>query len=769
MINRALKVIAIFVVVLVFGFLSGCGPSTGGDPDDGDAGVDVDVDGDLPPDSGPEEPIDPHVDKDGDGWTPAQGDCDDNDPTVYPGAPIVCNDGKDNNCNGFIDDAEPDMDGDGYPPCRNGMVYDCDDNDPNVHPGMPEIPGDGIDNNCDGITDGDFDGDGWTVQDGDCDDFDPTVYPGAPIVCNDGKDNNCNGFIDDDEPDMDGDGYPPCKNGMVYDCDDTDPNIHPGMPEIPGDGIDNNCSGLTDEDIDGDGWTVANGDCNDFDPNIHPGAIQICGTGIDYNCSGSTEDCIDECLLAEIMRSNVGCEYFAVDMDNNEGTAANACYAIIISNTHETLTANVEILRWTGGVEQPLNFPGHGTSRAIPPGALEVFRVSGNCSSPGSAVSGDMGFHGTGLGQRGAVKIVSDLPVVAYQINPYEAANIHTTDASLLIPTPALDREYYVVSYPQTNPSRGSWDLPAAVNIVPIEDNTQVTFISSTNTRAGGGIPAMSPGTVYDITLNAYDNLQIETQTTGHDLSGSYIESDKPVAVFAGGRCADIPINMGYCDHLEQQLTPLSTWGTKYAAAMHPQRNNEYVLWRFVAAEDDTTITFDPPAVHAPLTLDAGQVYELASYQDFMAESTDPNKPFMVVQFMIGAEACGAAGNLRGDPAMTLSVPTAQYLDRYVFLSDPTYAYNWLVVVRSDPSHSIYLDCFNPIPDHRFQTIGSGPFQVARITLSAQTGGVDGTCTSGARFIEGDGPFGIWVYGVFADTSYGYPGGMNLKRIYSIN
>ncbi len=43
-------------------------------------------------------------DADGDGFTVAQGDCDDTDPAVYPGAPELC-DGKDNNCNGAVDEA----------------------------------------------------------------------------------------------------------------------------------------------------------------------------------------------------------------------------------------------------------------------------------------------------------------------------------------------------------------------------------------------------------------------------------------------------------------------------------------------------------------------------------------------------------------------------------------------------------------------------------------------------------------------------------------
>jgi len=46
----------------------------------------------------------PDTDADADGFTIAEGDCDDGDASVHPGAPDVC-DGKNNDCVGGIDDA----------------------------------------------------------------------------------------------------------------------------------------------------------------------------------------------------------------------------------------------------------------------------------------------------------------------------------------------------------------------------------------------------------------------------------------------------------------------------------------------------------------------------------------------------------------------------------------------------------------------------------------------------------------------------------------
>ena len=83
-------------------------------------------------------------------------DCDDSDDTVYTGAPEDggagddSGDGLDNDCDDIVDEGTNayDDDGDGYSEDEG----DCDDGDPAVHPGAEEIEGNGVDDDCDDST-----------------------------------------------------------------------------------------------------------------------------------------------------------------------------------------------------------------------------------------------------------------------------------------------------------------------------------------------------------------------------------------------------------------------------------------------------------------------------------------------------------------------------------------------------------------------------------------------------------------------------------------
>ncbi|NCQ59708.1 MAG: hypothetical protein GW913_03445 [Myxococcales bacterium] len=160
------------------------------------------------------------------GYTLRSQDCDDTDAAINPAAAEIC-DGRDNNCNGRADyrigvnDFEDD-DADGLVDiaCGAPLGTDCDDRDAITGMGQPEVC-DGRDNNCNGEVDEgamdrqwfrDADGDGfgsitsgtrlgcmpvpgYLAVGGDCNDADPLRHPGAAESCN-GVDDDCDGSVD---------------------------------------------------------------------------------------------------------------------------------------------------------------------------------------------------------------------------------------------------------------------------------------------------------------------------------------------------------------------------------------------------------------------------------------------------------------------------------------------------------------------------------------------------------------------------------------------
>ncbi len=239
-------------------------------------------------------------------WVDNDADCDDSQPTAWPGAPERC-DGLDNDCDGEIDEEVQttwytDGDADGYgdpdlpvescdpPDDAVAEGTDCNDRDPASYPGAVEIC-DEFDNDCDGSVDegvttayyldADLDlwGDaafvteactpplGYAARSGDCDDAETAVNPDATELC-DLIDNDCDGAVDEDDAadagtwyvDADGDGQGDATrasrscnpaSGTVSDdrdCDDSDATVYTGAPER-WDDLDNDCDGSADNGL----------------------------------------------------------------------------------------------------------------------------------------------------------------------------------------------------------------------------------------------------------------------------------------------------------------------------------------------------------------------------------------------------------------------------------------------------------------------------------------------------------------------------------------
>jgi hypothetical protein len=280
-----------------------------------------------------------------------QGDCNDGQNTVYPGAQESC-DGVDSNCDGVGDGAmgftQP-CGGSGVGQCTKG-VESCTNAGTwqgctAVLPSAESCGGG--DEDCDGQTNEegaeccttfflDSDGDGFgsgqskclcaasgqynAVKQGDCNNSNNNIFPGAAEIC-DGVDSNCDGV---------GDG----AMGFTRSCGSSNTgNCSVGVESCNNAGTwqgctavfattescgggDEDCDGQSNEqgakgcthffaDSDNDGYGVGSskclcgpsgefkatkkGDCNDGAGNINPGAFDGCDA-IDNNCDGQVDN-----------------------------------------------------------------------------------------------------------------------------------------------------------------------------------------------------------------------------------------------------------------------------------------------------------------------------------------------------------------------------------------------------------------------------------------------------------------------------------------------
>lgn len=485
------------------------------------------------------------------------------------------------------------------------------------------------------------------------------------------------------------------------------------------------------------------------------------------------------CAEAAENPSNFGCEFWAVDMDQQDGfnDPASAPWGLAISPLGFGQTSvTIEINLAAPGepldlmvVKQLMVGQDEVIPVELPTRELDCGVKPNDYMSPGTCLSSN------------AFRITSSAPVVVYQFNVFK--NAFSNDASLLLPTPALGKYYRVLGWPAGHPIKVFNIIDrSAVTIVGTADDTTVTVTPSWRIKGNPPIAATAPGQDIVVKLGPFDVLNLETddgkfqddQKTIADLSGTVVKSDKPVAVFSGvettsapGVVLDIPTYPGWTDentccldHLEEQLFPVESIGAKYVITRSPIRSSggyvEPDVIRFVGAAEDSTVTTTLPAPFNNFVLKPGEVRTTWADKDFVATGT---KPFMIAQILVSQEYVD--GSITGDPSLTVYPPVDQYRDQYRLLTpDDDGIWGWqanYVVFSTEPANVITLDG-----------------EPAAGCVVTPAGNVDGKdfesrrcpVSAGVHSVKGDSPFGLVAYGYGPAGSYAFPGGADVEPIY---
>ncbi len=328
-----------------------------------------------------------------------------------------------------------------------------------------------------------------------------------------------------------------------------------------------------------------------------------------------------------------------------------------------------------------------------------------------------------------------------------------TFDVTDVLPTPSLGSNYIIQTYPgeegrgaMVQPSSDSRSLAQGCSefaVIAVEDNTTVYITLTCDSQ--NGHYANQP---FSVTLNTGECYQVKSITDGN-LSGSQISvsGNKKIAVFAGNSCANVPTNCPYCDHIVEQMLPVSSWGNHFVVTGSSMRT--YDIVRVTAASDDCQIFINNSLV---TTINERETYQFEISSDDPSLYLETSKPAMVYLYYVGSECAGQMG----DPSMVIISPIEQRMDYVTFSTFNSGAsqYHFVnVITNTEDVNTVLLDGNNIAS--QFQTVsGNSDYSFARVAIEH---GSHTLFTFGSGFVA-------HVYGLGDDESYAYSVGSNAAQ-----
>lgn len=488
--------------------------------------------------------------------------------------------------------------------------------------------------------------------------------------------------------------------------------------------------------------------------------------------------CKTACQMAFEKPSSAGCEFWAVDLDQQDSMndPASATWGVLISNPGQTVaTVIVEINQAPLGealnlsqVDQLLVQPGDLVTIPMPTRELDCGTAPNDYASPGTCLSSQ------------AIRLTSTIPVVAYQFNVLE--NAYSNDASLLLPTSALGTQYRILGWGAGHPI--PLDFPgmprivdrAYVTIVGTQPVTTVLVRPSWRIKGNPPIAATAAGGEIQVVLGPFDVLNLETDDATQDdpvlsvadLSGTSVVASAPVAVFSGVESAgvpgafDIPTYPSWTegdscclDHLEEQVVPANSIGSHYVVARSPVRSTggfrEPDIIRFVGLAEEATVATTLPAPFNLFTLSPGEVRTTWAQDNFVVDATHP---IVVGQLLVSSQYTEGPG--LGDPSLVMMPSVEQFLTEYQILTPGGWTQSWIAVSTPIGADLVIdgLPAANCISEPAGTLLG-----VAYVSLRCPL-------TEGVHKVSSALPIGVVAYGYGDNGSYALVGGVNAIYFY---
>lgn len=313
----------------------------------------------------------------------------------------------------------------------------------------------------------------------------------------------------------------------------------------------------------------------------------------------------------------------------------------------------------------------------------------------------------------------------------------------------------------------------AFLQISAQEDGTQVTLRPAYPIRLVDVEELLMPDAPLTFTLDAFETRTFTSSRPYASLFdhrgfvGATVEADLPVAVYAGSPCAFV--HKRWCDHMVEQLPPVSMWESRYLVPQLPLSN-----WTTENIETNITRTIligDNPVTNIAISFEKNGAIEVQEFTLFegdnmyfdMQKATEivADGPIFITQYRMGD------GCIRpGDPFMLTVQPTSRYRTlfrlRIPFLRNEqevdtrrAFPKNTISVIAEQGDADMGAVLLNgiSIPAENFSRIADSEYAYAYISLEAWM------IPSGSTYtVESLNPIGVYAFGFDSCDSYAYFG-----------
>lgn len=373
--------------------------------------------------------------------------------------------------------------------------------------------------------------------------------------------------------------------------------------------------------------------------------------------------------------------------------------------------------------------------------------------------------------QNKLVELTSDFPIAVYAYSSIP----RSSDSYAAIPISNWGTEYIAVSLPNDQYNKVTLDSlrdytprSSQLLIMSAYDDTKVTIIPSSLTRK-----VKQVGQSYEITLRKGQCYLVQSWQYARgmgDLTGTVIQSDKPVGVLTGhvrsallqGFVEQPPDSK---DHLVEMLMPTSAWGNTFVTAPFGTNVFHGDYFKLVSKDVNAVVEIETATGKQQLRFSGNNsvvYYGLKEPAIWRASA-----PVQLAQFMY--RTGDTTETVYYDPSIVLIPPVEQFVNRIAFNTpDESFVYadgvkfvdHYVTLIAEEKAlDNLKLDnqFVSSISDITTQKIPNTNLYWARISLASGK----------HNLVSTDGRFAGVLFGVGRFDSYGMTLGCSLMNPYS--